>query len=92
MLLSSPMFPLMDSKMVIEFVHSYEGIPHQFTVSKVDCLVSWLIARIDSGFPFGKPNSDLGWRYSKSVTGELNCCFSLAIDNHNGDSPFIVRC
>ncbi len=92
MLLSSPMFALMDSKVVIEFMHSYERIPHQFTVSKVDCLVSWLIASIDSGLPFGKPNTNLGWGYSKSVTGELNCCLSLAIDDHDGDSLFVIRC
>ncbi len=92
MLLSSSMFPLMDSKVVIEFVHSYEGIPHQFTVSKVDRLVSRLIASIDSGLLFWESNPNLRWRDPKFVTRELNCCLSLAIDDHDRDSLLVVRC
>ncbi len=91
-LLSTPMLALMNSEMVIEFVHGYEGIPHQITVSEVDCLVSGLIAGVDSGFLFGESNANFGRRYSKFVARELNCCLSLAIDDHDGDSLFVVRC
>ena len=92
MLLSTSMLTLMNSKVVIEFVHGYEGTPHRIAVSKVDCLVSGLIASVHFGFPFGESNANFGRRYSKFIASESNCCLSLAIHDHDGYSLFVGGC
>ncbi len=91
MLLSSSVFPLVDSEVMIEFMHRDERTPHHVTICKVDRLVSWLVAGVDSGFFFGKSNSNLWWQYSIFPARVVNCCLGLTIDNHHGDSPLIVK-
>ncbi len=89
--LSSPVLPLMYPKMMVEFMHGYEGVPHDVTVSKIDRFVSWLIASVDFGFPFRESNANLRGHYSKSVACELNCSLDFSIGDHHGNSPLVAK-
>ncbi len=91
MLLSSSVFPLVDSEVMIEFMHRNEGTPHHVTIGKVDRLVSWLVAGVDSSFFFGKSNSNLWWQYSIFPARVVNCSLGLTTDNHLGDPTLIVK-